>query len=737
MHSDAPTQRPQHIQALAGNAIGKDIAIGDLHGSLDALEYVIQAENLGENDRLFIVGDLIDRGPESQGVIEKVMALNEKNKKPGSGQPTIYVVRGNHEEIFLEFAKHRLLAEDYRKSDVDRIGDPQACLRYIYNITKDYPSIDSSTKNILADFMSHLPAYFVTQQAKNQLLELLHSAISALINGGQWALDLPIDTIKSDYDFLTQLPFILHVRPVIEQDQVVRQPFNIVHADLSLSDEELLRRIAENRVTLSEAIIYHSTWARGTPGYPALSSARNQHSILTCVGHTIEGGARLNSMHLNLDTGTYGKDSRLIAVADLTNSDVRVHSLQSLPMEEAIWASHFLRRAKKLMHSRTPQQERISEAENTQERGFRRSQSNLADFNLIASLSQEESKIASSILKIAEAANSKNTVSATEAFSRFGMHLLELYPGKTVIEILQSSDFTRITSFLKDKLPPVIDMTNAELLRSAIAEFDTSKDSALAAAMYSSISALDVFEKIIPEQKTPELKNDSNDALTLQKQIVLTTLTLQAVSNEDTYVKILPATTKVESPTPSSSLQDIARVEEKIAEFKGKTGVTESQLNKQKNTPAHALQELAHQTKEFEVKANHFFRKAKKTKSPKIQLDLLRDSLVLSTAAKELRQEKTKFDHSNKDPARFLQLSSQWEKSLDNIEKSDLPKRLQSWTGVVVKNVLLSLTVLGLIAIGIKYAKTGELGFFRTRKTMEGVTKNKSNLQKINQTFKK
>ncbi|MBB4839776.1 serine/threonine protein phosphatase 1 [Sphingomonas kyeonggiensis] len=75
-------------------------AIGDIHGRLDLLNELLA--RIEEDDRqrapatttLVFIGDLIDRGPDSAGVIDALMALRER-------LPNSRFLLGNHEELFL------------------------------------------------------------------------------------------------------------------------------------------------------------------------------------------------------------------------------------------------------------------------------------------------------------------------------------------------------------------------------------------------------------------------------------------------------------------------------------------------------------------------------------------------------------------------------------------------------------------------------------------------------------
>jgi serine/threonine protein phosphatase 1 len=73
-------------------------AIGDVHGCLDKLERLVatcEAHAAGRPARYVFLGDYIDRGPDSRGVIEFLM--RRQMAQPG----TVVCLRGNHEEMAI------------------------------------------------------------------------------------------------------------------------------------------------------------------------------------------------------------------------------------------------------------------------------------------------------------------------------------------------------------------------------------------------------------------------------------------------------------------------------------------------------------------------------------------------------------------------------------------------------------------------------------------------------------
>jgi serine/threonine protein phosphatase 1 len=72
----------------------KTIVIGDIHGCLKAFNAILQALQLTPDDTVITIGDYVDRGPDSRGVIDRLIALRD--------QVQLVPLLGNHEEMMLE-----------------------------------------------------------------------------------------------------------------------------------------------------------------------------------------------------------------------------------------------------------------------------------------------------------------------------------------------------------------------------------------------------------------------------------------------------------------------------------------------------------------------------------------------------------------------------------------------------------------------------------------------------------
>lgn len=111
------------------NTRGRDFVIGDIHGCFDAVRAILADVNFDEaTDRLFSVGDLVDRGPYSIEAIDWI------------AKPWFHAVRGNHEQMAIGVAagKHDL-------------GN------YLVNGGGWFLSLDESRQQLVASVLDTLP----------------------------------------------------------------------------------------------------------------------------------------------------------------------------------------------------------------------------------------------------------------------------------------------------------------------------------------------------------------------------------------------------------------------------------------------------------------------------------------------------------------------------------------------------------------------------------------------------
>jgi len=77
----------------------RHIIIGDIHGCIEELEELLKKIELNKSDKLYLIGDLIDKGLNSVAVVKKIYQLSLIH--------SVVLILGNHEEKFLRYIKNK------------------------------------------------------------------------------------------------------------------------------------------------------------------------------------------------------------------------------------------------------------------------------------------------------------------------------------------------------------------------------------------------------------------------------------------------------------------------------------------------------------------------------------------------------------------------------------------------------------------------------------------------------
>ncbi len=78
-------------------------AIGDIHGCRKSLEQLLGAFDLTPTDEVVLLGDYVDRGDDSKGVLDCILELGQAHQ--------VVALRGNHEVMMLEARQYPLKAQ--------------------------------------------------------------------------------------------------------------------------------------------------------------------------------------------------------------------------------------------------------------------------------------------------------------------------------------------------------------------------------------------------------------------------------------------------------------------------------------------------------------------------------------------------------------------------------------------------------------------------------------------------
>jgi len=73
----------------------RKFVIPDIHGCSKTFKKLLEKINLQKDDMLYLLGDYIDRGPDSGGVLDYIIELKNNNY-------SVFAIQGNHERNLLE-----------------------------------------------------------------------------------------------------------------------------------------------------------------------------------------------------------------------------------------------------------------------------------------------------------------------------------------------------------------------------------------------------------------------------------------------------------------------------------------------------------------------------------------------------------------------------------------------------------------------------------------------------------
>lgn len=267
------------IKQLPTNKVGKDYVVGDLHGCFDLLNRLMEHVNFDEScDRLFSVGDLVDRGPDSLFCLSFL------------DEPWFYAVQGNHELMMLEPFIDYLT--DGEVENFDRIRKSG-----LYDFGGEWieEHYQPGTKTMSAEFTYYLkkvldlPVMLVVGESKNRF-HIIHAelVVPAYLNSDQ------IVWLDSD------------IGQWLEQQSIHKNIQDIIYWGRTLMTNPPIE-------------------LKNTKIQPGLST--------TFCGHTYATKPRQVLSHVCLDTGGY------LSLESMGNWSTRGYSLTLFDVQSSSWFS--------------------------------------------------------------------------------------------------------------------------------------------------------------------------------------------------------------------------------------------------------------------------------------------------------------------------------------------------------------------------------------------------------------
>lgn len=304
------------IAVHESNMAGKMVITGDIHGRLRTLQHLFST--LSPNDRLYIVGDLIDRGPDSKKIL---LLLNDMTNHPEKypNHPKVYTVRGNHEHEAL------LTINELEETLLDKMTtSPAEGIAAIEDECKSNEQLLFSLQQSMGG--AWIIQLFIEELATNKILVDLENDKIIYANDSVIAL---IDK------YLSSLPLIIHCKEAAQNHPLTgkkTRAFHVVHAEMPFDDDTVQKIIrgerkvklenngkvslsGKNTQAISFAEMDYALTARPDvepePGEIIIDNGRNQNSILAFGGHSIiQPGKpyrayRVETNFINTDTGSF------------------------------------------------------------------------------------------------------------------------------------------------------------------------------------------------------------------------------------------------------------------------------------------------------------------------------------------------------------------------------------------------------------------------------------------------
>lgn len=267
--SEPSKKAPDVVLHDFSSLTGHVFTVGDIHGATAFSDLV---EKLKENDKVVLVGDLMDRGEDTYKNLEIII----KDKR-------FLAVRGNHEEMFLKYVnvlKNKKIdqQEELKKFLTDNIEK--------FSCISDPNAFATAKKKLVGEEKLHLT------------LDEAEKILSFIRNGGDWALKQTQEELEKIEEYINNLPYILKITPPN------KNPFLVCHADMSFLPDKKVK----DGLILNEKEKHHITWARENE--LTLYQKRTKDSVTVYCGHNIttkkgEEVVRKDTNHVNLDFGAF------------------------------------------------------------------------------------------------------------------------------------------------------------------------------------------------------------------------------------------------------------------------------------------------------------------------------------------------------------------------------------------------------------------------------------------------
>ena len=172
--------------------------LSDIHGHYEEFEQLLN--NWNKQDKLVILGDLIDRGPNSLRVIDKVMALKEIYGE------LVTFIKGNHEDMLLNYLKNPI--EKYEHYYIN--GGKETMISFLAPLSSIHiESIEDEVNYVLSHYRHQLQ--FLSEAPLYQIIGTVlftHAGFNSQFDTHEQTTEREFIWIRKHYLTTNQTPFI-------------------------------------------------------------------------------------------------------------------------------------------------------------------------------------------------------------------------------------------------------------------------------------------------------------------------------------------------------------------------------------------------------------------------------------------------------------------------------------------------------------------------------------------------
>lgn len=143
--------------------------LSDLHGEADRFEAMLEKIAFSEADTLYILGDVVDRGPHGIGLLLKIMDM-----------PNAVMLLGNHEYMFLQYLNPEASETDILRWN--RNGNQPTL--------EGYADLAVSERRQMKRFLKSLPAHLQVEVAGRRFY-LVHGFPGESVHDEVWGRPAP------------------------------------------------------------------------------------------------------------------------------------------------------------------------------------------------------------------------------------------------------------------------------------------------------------------------------------------------------------------------------------------------------------------------------------------------------------------------------------------------------------------------------------------------------------------